>query len=281
MRKIYIIICLLGLLMACTSPIERMYNKETVMKDMKEIKNSIEISEFELLENGINNLTQNEGELETKTYLQILDSIKAQIQKEREIQIERQRIALDKPLQLLNTTYTGFEEFNFSLFGNEKKTIGYIFIGSFINISDKTFVNVKFEDKDDSFWADAKRHPYVEINLNNTFRLACVDFGSRFDNWTRIEDIDLPLASYEKPWGPNEIKFFEMYFQPDVTCGYFIGVDDYGECLQPIHFDYEPNSCLLKIPIYVEDANGYKKQMFLSFDIMNNFNDFAKNKPQE
>lgn len=276
MRKIYIIICLLGLLMACTSPIERMYNKETVMKDMKEIKNSIEISDFELLENGINNLTQNEGELVNKTYIQILDSIKAQIQKEKEIQIERQRIALEKPLQLSNATYTGFEEFNFRLFGNETKTVGYIFIGSFINMSDKTFVKVEFEDREDSFWADAKRNPNVEINLNSTLRLACVDFGSRFDNWSRMKDIVLPLASYEKPWEPNETKSFEMYFQPDITCGYFIGVEDYGECLKPIHFNYEPNSCSLNIPIYVEDTKGYKKQMFLSFDIMNDFKKFAK-----
>lgn len=279
MRKINILICLLILMMACTSPIERVYNKGTVMKDMKAIKNSIESTDFELLENEINNNTINEEKFANKTYLQLLDSLKSKIQKEREIQKERQKLSIEQPLQLTNVTDMGFEGFSFKLFGNEKEAIGYRLKGSLINISDKTFVKVEFVDSEDSFWADAKRNPYIEINLNNTFRLACVDFGARFDNWIKMENISLPSASYENPWRPNETKSFEMYFQPDVTCGYFIGVDDYGECLQFVHFNYEPNSCLLKIPIYVEDANRYKKQMFLSFDIMNDFKDFAKNKP--
>ena len=270
MRKIHMMICLLGLLMACSSPVERVYNKETVMKDLKEIKNSIESSDYELLVNEINNDTKNEGELENKTYLQILDLVKS-----------RKRLAIEQPLQLSNATDMGFEGFSFKLLGNEKKSIGYRLKGSFINISDKTFVKVEFVDSEDFFWADAKRNPYIEIILNNPIRLASVDFGERFDNWAKMENIVLPSASFENPWRPNEIKSFEMYFQPDVTCGYYIGVDDYGECLQPVHFNYEPNSCLLKIPIYVEDANGYKKQMFLSFDIMNDFKDFAMNKPQE
>lgn len=275
------IICLLGLLLACTPPMERVYNKEHAMKDMEEIENSIEPSDFELLAKGLNRHSKIAGKLENKTYLQILDSIKSEIQKEREIQLERQRLALEQPLQLLNASDAGFEEFSFKFFGNEKKTIGYRLKGSLINNSDKTFVEVKFEDSDDSFWADAKRNPHVEINLNNTFRLSCVDFGPRFDNWTKIGNIVLPSASYENPWKPNEIKSFEMYFQPDVTCGYYIGVNDYGECLQLVHFNYEPNSCLLKIPIYVEDANGYKKQLFLSFDILNDFKSFAKTSHKE
>ena len=276
MRKIHIIIGLLGLLMACTPPMERVYNKETAMKDMKEIKNYMESFDFELLDNEINNhQTKNEGKLENKTYLQILDSIKAEIQKEREIQLERQRLALEQPLQLLNVTDSGFEEFSFNILGSEYKTVGYRFKGSLINISDKTFINVEFIDTDDSFWADAKRNPYIEINLNDTFRLACVDFGSRFGNWAKIKDVKLPLTSYESPWRPNEIQSFEIYFQPDVTTGYFIGVDDYGVCLQLVHFNYEPNSCFLKIPIYLKDAKGYKKQMFLSFDIMNDFKSFS------
>lgn len=275
------IICVFGLLLACTPPMERVYNKENAMKDMEEIKNSIEPSDFELLKNGLNSHSENEGKLENKTYLQILDLIKSEIQKEREIQIEQQKLADEQPLQLLNVTDSGFEEFSFNLLGSENKTVGYRFKGSLINISDKTFINVEFIDTNDSFWADAKRNPYIEINLNDTFRLACVDFGSRFGNWTKIKEINLPSTSYESPWRPHEIQSFVIYFQPDVTNGYYIGVNDYGKCLQPVHFNYEPNSCLLNIPIYLEDAKGYKKQMFLSFDIMNDFKSFAKTSHKE
>lgn len=257
-------------MMACTSPVERVYNKGTVNEDLKEIKNSIDSSDYELLVNEINNQIYNEGVLENKTYLQILDVIKS-----------RQRLALEQPLQLSNATDMGFEEFSFKLSGYEKNTVGYRLTGSFVNISDKTFVKVEFVDvSQESFFAEAKRNPYIEIDLNNAFRLSCVDFGRRFDNWVKTENISLPSASFENPWRPNEMRNFEMYFQPDVTGGYYYGSYDYGECIQPVHFNYEPNSCLLMIPIYVEDAKGYKKQMFLSFDIMKDFKDFAKNMSQ-
>ena len=277
MKRLYLAIGLFGLLFACTPPLKRVYNKETVKSDMNEIKNLLDSSDFALLENEINNYhIGSGGKVKNITYLQILDSIKIEIQKERAIQIERQKLAAAQPLQLLKVTGSGFEKFSFNLLGNEYKTVGYRFKGSFVNISDKTFISVEFMDISDSFWADAKRNPYIEINLNDTFRLACVDFGSRFGNWTKIKDIVLPSASYESPWRPHEIKSFEMYFQPDITHGYFIGVNDYGECLQLVHFNYEPNLCLLKIPIYVEDAKGYKKQMFLSFDIISDYKNFAK-----
>lgn len=276
MRKLYLVIGLLGLFIACTPPLERAYNKETVVNDMKEIKNLLEPSEFALLDNEINKHIENGGKFKNKIYLQILDSIKVEIQKEREVQLERQRLVFEQPLQLLNATDFGFEEFSFKLFGHETETVGFRLKGSLINNSDKTYVNVEFVDNDNSFWANAKRNPYIEICLNDTFRLACVDFGLSFGNWAKIKDIDLPKTSYETPWRPNEIKSIQMYFQPDVTCGYYIGVNDYGKCLQPVHFNYDPNSCLLKIPIYLEDAKGYRKQMFLSFDIMNNFRSFAR-----
>lgn len=278
MKKILIVISLLGFLFACTPPMERVYSKETATSDMKEIKKLIVSSDYELLENMINDhAVENERELKNKTYNQILESIKAKIKEEREIELERQRLVREQPIQFLHATDTGFEKFSFKLFGNETKTVGYRLKGSLINMSDKTFVKTEFANEDDSFWADAKRNPYVEIILTDTFRLSCIDFGPRFDNWDKVENIVLPTASYEHPWKAHEIKDFEMYFQPDVTCGYYLGVDDYGECPKPIHFNYEPNSCLLKIPIYLEDANGYKKQMFLTFDIMNDFKNFAKN----
>jgi hypothetical protein len=271
------LINLLGLLIACTPTMERAYNEETIMTDMKEIKNLLEPSDFALLENEIkNHHVENGGKFKNKTYLQILDSIKNEIQKKEAFELEQQKLALEQPLQFLNATDFGFEEFSFSLFGNKHKTVGYRLKGKLINMSDKTFVNVEFVDKNDSFWANAKRNPYVEINLNKTFRLSCVDFGPSFDNWAKIEDIDLPTISYESPWKPNYIEIFEMYFQPDVTSGYYIGVNDYGECLQPVHFNYEPNSCILKIPIYVEDSKEYKKQMFITIDIMDDYKNFKK-----
>ena len=294
MRKLYIVISLLGLLMSCTQtpPLDRVYNEKTVVRDIHEIKEFLEPTDFALLENEINDhYIGNEGMVKKISYIQILNSIKIEIQKEIEIQLEEQRLAKEQrlleeqrlikqqPVQFLHATDSGFEEFSFSLFGNKHKTVGYRIKGKLINMSDKTFVNVEFVDKSNSFWANAQRNPYVEINLHNAFRLACVDFGSSFSNWKKIKNIDLPTASYESPWRAGEIQSFELYFQPDVTRGYYIGVDDYGECLQPVHFNYEPNSCLLIIPIYLEDSKGYKKQTFLSFDIMDDYKNLNKNNP--
>ena len=278
MKKGYFIICVLGFLFACTSPIERVYNQENVLNDLREIENSIEPSDFKLLESTLRRESEN-PEFKNKLYLQILDSLKMVVHKEKQIQLEREQLAFEQPLQISNTTDNGFERFNFQIMGNEKKTVGYRLKGSFINISDKTFVKVEFNDPDVYFWADAKKTPHVEVSLNDTLRLACVNFGDSFGNWSKTENIKLPSASFENPWRPNETKNFEMYFQPDVTCGYYIGIDDYGDLLQPVHFKYEPNSCIVKIPIYVEDANGYKKQMLLSLDIMDDFKSFASENP--
>lgn len=279
MKKLYLVIGLFGLLMACTNtpPLDRIFNKETVIIDMKEIKELLDPTDFSLLEDEINDHYIKNEELVLKiSYSQILDSIKDEIQKEREKELEAQRLIEEQPLQLLGYPETGFEEFTYGLFGKKYNTVGYLLKGSLINMSEKTFVKVEFEDKNDPFWGNARRNPYVEINLNNPFRLSCVDFGPSFSNWSKIKEIKLPEASYESPWNEGLIQDFEFYFQPDITRGYYIGVDDYGECLQPVHFNYEPNSCILIIPIYLEDAKGYKKQMFLSFDIMSDYENFAK-----
>jgi hypothetical protein len=275
-KILYCIICLFGLLLACTQtpPLDRVYNKETVIKDLKEIKEILEPSDFAILENELNNQSNENGVMvNNMSYIEILDSIKYEIQKKKEEELEAQRLIEQQPVQLLHATDSGFEEFNFSLFGKKHKTVGYIIKGKFINKSDKTFVNVEFVDKNLS-WYDVQRNPYVEINLNKAFRISCVDYGPSYGNWKKIKNIHLPTTSYESPWRANEIQSFEFYFQPDVTSG-----NDNGKGLQPVHFNYEPNSCLLIIPIYLEDSKGYKKQTYLSFDIMDDYKNFQKTNP--
>ena len=184
----------------------------------------------------------------------------------------------NQPIQLSEPIEHRFESFEFGrpFSGYVYKTAGYVLKGKFTNISSKTFVTAEFTDRNVTFWADAMHNPYVEIKLNNIMRLSCVNFGSAFGNWNKIWKIGIPEVDFKSPWRPSEEKTVTLYFQPDITCGYYLGVDDYGKMLERVHFQYEPTECTLIIPIYLEDAQGYKLQEYLRFDILEDYKEFGK-----
>lgn len=203
------------------------------------------------------------GEMSKPTQ-EFIDDILAQNEKQK-------RLAEERPLQFLEITQHRFEPLTFQLLGSTYKSVGYHLKGEMVNVSDRTFVVLHLRDHEIDWWYDARRSPHIEVLMNDTMRISCVQFDHRFDNWHKMDNVQIPQISFSSPWKPGEIKEIDLYFQPNVSGGYYIGDDSWGSLLQPIHFNYEPASCALHIPVYVEDPQGYKQQFYLSFDILDDY----------
>lgn len=261
MKKTLLLMSLLGLLIACNSPIKRVYNEDTETEDLKEISKSLNDADVALL---LTIRLEDRTKFKNKTYLQILDSIKEahlkwQLEQEK-LREEQERLREEQPL------YPDLD----SLFGHFKKNpfykddVAFTIRGVLTNITDKTFVMVKFFENDaDSNVEWIKRKPHVEIKLNDIFRLS-----SPYTDKKIIKSV-FPTASYEKPWKPNETRKFIIHLLNRAP-----GFNNREQILKPVHFNYDPIYCRLKIPIYLEDANGYKKQMFLKYDIKDLYQDY-------
>ncbi|MFQ8804370.1 MAG: hypothetical protein ACLR8Y_03650 [Alistipes indistinctus] len=203
------------------------------------------------------------GEMSKPTQ-EFIDDILAQNEKQK-------RLAEERPLQFLEITQHRFEPLTFQLLGSTYKSVGYHLKGEMVNVSDRTFVVLHLRDHEIDWWYDARRSPHIEVLMNDTMRISCVQFDHRFDNWHKMDNVQIPQINFSSPWKPGEIKEIDLYFQPNVSGGYYIGDDSWGSLLQPIHFNYEPASCVLHIPVYVEDPQGYKQQFYLSFDILDDY----------
>lgn len=184
---------------------------------------------------------------------------------------QQRQLAENQPIQLVKVMEHGFEAFKFRFWGTTYNSVGYKLKCKLKNISRRTFVKAEFVNKQINFWGDAMRNPYITIELNNTMRLSCVNFGGSFDNWKKTREIRIPEINFDSPWRPSKQKEIALYFQPDVTRGFYWGIEGYGELLQRVHFKYIPTECTLNIPIYLEDATGYKKQINICLDIIDDY----------
>ncbi|MCK0132603.1 hypothetical protein MWU59_13930 [Flavobacteriaceae bacterium F08102] len=79
MRRHLLILSLIGFLTACSDPLDKKYNEETLVEDAKEIKEMCDLSEEEvqLMAGWIVRARMKDLKLEGKTYGEILEEAKA------------------------------------------------------------------------------------------------------------------------------------------------------------------------------------------------------------
>lgn len=201
---------------------------------------------------------------------EVINTYHIKLKKQKEERERMQQIE-QQPIEISFIKGCGFSPFNTRFWGNERKTYGYMFKAVLKNRSSRTFIKANFENKNhsDNWWWNAKRHPHIEIMLNTPIRLSNINYGTSYGNWKKMDANKIPQINFEKPWKPGEEMNIDIYLQPDVTRG-TMG-EGYGDFLSPSHFNYEPTHCILRIPIYLEDAKGYKKQTYIDINILDDY----------
>ncbi len=140
------------------------------------------------------------------------------------------------------------------------------------NVSDKTWIVADFErtfTREGFFGGEIEdREPgyKMEIEFNKMFYLSDYEHVYSSDYFST-----LPKINYENPWEPGAVMNIELV----LFCRSF----DEEDYLTRDHLRYEPKSCILYLPIKLEDPYGYKKNLEMKFDMKETFMDFAlKNK---
>lgn len=208
-------------------------------------------------ENFIKNaeIKYQESEKNRNAYLERLEKETIEILEQRikkEQEEELRRLIERQPIQLIETIRHGFNM-------NNDGGIFYILKGKFKNISQKTFVAADIYKKG-ARW-DEIGNAHILIELNNKLYL---------EDKNGYDVLDV---GFESPWRPSEEKVISLHFKNRYST--YVVAAATGN-LWSAHFQYEPTECTLIIPIYLEDAQGYKLQEYLRFNILEDYKAFGK-----
>ena len=196
-----------------------------------------------------------ESEKNRNAYLEKLEKETIEILEQRikkEQEYELRRLVENQPIQLIETIGHGFNM-------NNDGGIFYMLKGKFKNISQKTFVVAEIYKKG-ARWNEIG-NAHILIKLNNTLYLE------------HKNEYDVLNVDFESPWRPSEEKVISLYLKNRYPS--YVAAAATGN-LGSVHFQYEPTECTLIIPIYLEDAQGYKLQEYLRFDILEDYKEFGK-----
>ncbi|TYB72605.1 hypothetical protein ES676_10540 [Bizionia saleffrena] len=142
MKKTLIALSLIGVLISCSSPLDKKYNEDTLVEDTKDIKETSDISEedTELMAGWIMRAKWIDATLDDKTYGEIIEEAK-NYKKEQKKRAEKKKLEGEHKRQKLDAALTvamydkGYEEYNY------QKYLTYSF--AFENKTDKTIRTFK------------------------------------------------------------------------------------------------------------------------------------------
>lgn len=216
MRNRIILILIMSALFACTSPLDKKFDPETMEADLAEIKSELDSSELMLLATGMMRLQISGKQLQEYTYNQILEDTrkwkKEQAAQEAEQKAlaenakkeEQERIKKLRESVSVSCFYKSFEEINY------QKYISYKFVIQ--NKTDRavravkgsiTFTNL-FDDeiKSFSFVYDKSIPAGDKVTWN-----AQTDYNRFLDDDVTLKNKD--LDDVKVVWNPEKIMFVD------------------------------------------------------------------------
>jgi len=93
MKKLVLVVCMIGLLISCTAPLDKKFNKETSFEDLKSIKEEVDSSDYKLLSGSLLRLAFKGESIEGMTYSDILEDGKEWKAEQDRLEAEQKALA--------------------------------------------------------------------------------------------------------------------------------------------------------------------------------------------